>query len=152
VDVPELALAIEDFLAPFAGDAEVLGESAEQLDDLRDVVVVFAVFRTGLRVEEVVAGDEFEGLLVISLTISDSSPYTKTYHSSHAPHIRASTPLRAQNHLRRAVLSCLNVVCEMMAHPTRVTQIRNLHRYLLDTIALLYLFGLNVRCLAEIHV
>jgi hypothetical protein len=40
----------------------LFGEGAEQLDDLRDVVVVFAVFGAGLGVEEVVACDEFEGL------------------------------------------------------------------------------------------
>ena len=62
MDVAQLSLAIEDFLRPFTVEAEVAGESAKELDDLRDVVVVFAVFGTGLRVEEVVAGDEFEDL------------------------------------------------------------------------------------------
>ena len=39
-----------------------VAEGAEQLDDLRDVVVVFAVLCAGLWVEEVVASDELEGL------------------------------------------------------------------------------------------
>jgi hypothetical protein len=55
MDVAELAFAVEDLLRPFAGHAEGFGEGAEQLDDLRDVVVVFAVFGAGLGVEEVVA-------------------------------------------------------------------------------------------------
>lgn len=63
VDVPELALAVEDFLRPFARDAEGFGEGAEEFDDLRDVVVVFAVFGAGLRVEEVVACYQFEYLV-----------------------------------------------------------------------------------------
>ena len=57
VDVPEFALAVEDFLGPFAREAERFGEGAEELDDLGDVVVVFAVLGAGLRVEEVVACD-----------------------------------------------------------------------------------------------
>jgi hypothetical protein len=57
VDVAQLALSVENFLRPFAGYAEGFGEGAEQLDDLRDVVVVFAVFCAGLGVEEVVACD-----------------------------------------------------------------------------------------------
>ena len=67
VDIAQLALAVEDFLRPFAGDAEGFGESAEELDDLRDVVVVFAVFGARLRVEEVVACDEFEDLVFVSV-------------------------------------------------------------------------------------
>src|SRR5688500_2741122 len=42
--------------------AHGFGELAEQFDDLCDVVVVFAVFATGLRVEEIVAGNKFEDL------------------------------------------------------------------------------------------
>lgn len=55
VNITQLALSIEDLLAPFSGEAERFGEGTEQFDDLRDVVVVFAVFCAGLRVEEVVA-------------------------------------------------------------------------------------------------
>ena len=62
VDVPQLALAREDFLGPFPGQAEGAREGAQKLDDLRDVVVVFAVFGARLRVEEVVACYEFEDL------------------------------------------------------------------------------------------
>ena len=62
VDVAELAFAVEDFLRPFAADAQRFGERAQQLDDLCYVIVVFAVLCAGLRVEEVVACDKFEGL------------------------------------------------------------------------------------------
>ena len=73
VDVAELAFPVEDFLGPFAGEAEGAGERAEEFDDLRDVVVVFAVFRAGLGIEEVVACYEFEdlgwGLLVCGFVV-----------------------------------------------------------------------------------
>lgn len=55
MDVTQLALAVEDFLRPFSGETEGFGEGAEKLDDLSDVVVIFAVFGAGLRVEEVIA-------------------------------------------------------------------------------------------------
>ena len=57
VDIAELAFAVEDFLRPFAGDAEGFGEGAEEFDDLCNVIVFFAVFGARLRVEEVVACD-----------------------------------------------------------------------------------------------
>jgi len=44
VDIAQLALAVEDLLGPLAGLAERFGKGSEELDDLRDVVVVFAVF------------------------------------------------------------------------------------------------------------
>jgi hypothetical protein len=62
VDVAQLALAVEDLLRPLARQAQRLGEGPEQLDDLRDVVVVLAVLCARLGVEKVVAGDELEGL------------------------------------------------------------------------------------------
>lgn len=62
MDVAQLAFAVEDLLRPFPGQAEGAREGAQQLDYLRDVVVVFAVFRARLGVEEVVACDELEDL------------------------------------------------------------------------------------------
>ncbi len=62
VDVAQLSLAVEDLLRPLARQAERLGERPQQLDDLRDVVVVLAVLGARLRVEEVVARDELEYL------------------------------------------------------------------------------------------
>ena len=56
-DVAEFTLTAEDFLRPFPGKAEGAGERAKQLDDLGDVVVVFAVFGARLRVKEVVTCD-----------------------------------------------------------------------------------------------
>ena len=62
VDVAEFAFAIEDFLAPFSGETEGLGERTQKFYDLGDVVVVFAVFCSGLRIKQVVASDEFKDL------------------------------------------------------------------------------------------
>ena len=79
MDVSEFALAVEDFLGPFAGNGQAAGKGAEEFDDLRNVVVVFAVFGARLRVEEVVAGDEFEDLKKkklseVPLSSSDKEP------------------------------------------------------------------------------
>jgi hypothetical protein len=62
VDVTQLTFAVEDFLGPFAGHAKGFGEGAKELDDLGNVVIVFAVLGAGLGVEEVVARYEFEDL------------------------------------------------------------------------------------------
>ena len=63
VDVAEFAFAIEDFLRPFTGQTQRFGERAQQFDDLSDMVVVLAVLGAGLRVEEVVACNQFESLV-----------------------------------------------------------------------------------------
>lgn len=128
VDVAELAFAVEDFLRPLAADAQGFGESAEQLDDLCDVVVVFAIFGAGLGVEEVVACDEFEGLsrIVSRLSSIVMEVFKSTYHSSHTPDIRTGTPLRPKDYLWRAVLSCLNVICKVVSNPACITQIGDL--------------------------
>ena len=62
VDVAQFAFAAEDFLRPFTREAERARKGAEEFDDLRNVVVVFAVFGAGLGIEEVVARDEFKDL------------------------------------------------------------------------------------------
>lgn len=62
VDVTQLAFSVKDLLRPLAGQAEGLGEGAQQLDYLRDVIVVFSVLGARLRVKEVVASDELEHL------------------------------------------------------------------------------------------
>lgn len=60
--MPQFALAIEDLLAPFPREAHGLRERSEEFDDLSDVVVVFTVLRSRLRIEEIVASDEFKDL------------------------------------------------------------------------------------------
>lgn len=46
VDIAQFTLAVEDLVRPFAVHANGFGEWTEQLDDLRDVIVVLAVFRS----------------------------------------------------------------------------------------------------------
>ena len=55
MDVAQFTFAAEDLLRPFAREAEGARKGAEEFDDLRDVVVVLAVFGAGLGIEEVVA-------------------------------------------------------------------------------------------------
>lgn len=62
VNVPQLAFAVEDLLAPLAAKTERAREGAKQFDDLRNVVVVLAVFCARLRIEEVVARNQLKDL------------------------------------------------------------------------------------------
>lgn len=62
VDIAELALPIEDLLGPFAGQTQGLWEGAHKFYYLCNVVVVFAILGARLWIEEIVAGDELEGL------------------------------------------------------------------------------------------
>lgn len=48
------------------------------------------------------------------------------YHASHAPNVSAGTPFCSQYHLRRSILTGLDVVGEMVAHPACIAQIGNL--------------------------
>lgn len=67
VYITQLALAVEDFLRPFAAEAEGFGERTEKLNDLRNVIIVFAIFGTRLWIKEIVASNEFENLRLISI-------------------------------------------------------------------------------------
>lgn len=62
MNVPELALPVEYFLAPLAAEAQRAREGAEQFYDLRDVVVVLAILSARLGIEEVVARNQLEDL------------------------------------------------------------------------------------------
>lgn len=96
MDVAQLALAVEDLHGPFPRHAEVAREVAEELDDLCDVVVVFAVFGSGLWIEEVVAGDELEDLDDYSLASDPKmNKGERSYHASHAPDVCTGPPFRA---------------------------------------------------------
>jgi hypothetical protein len=136
VDIAQLALAVEDFLGPFAVGREGLGEGTEQLDDLSDVVVVFAIFGAGLGVEEVVAGYEFEDLwedlAEVPLGRLHRGLGVGTHHCSHAPDVGTSAPFGSEDDFWGSVLSGLNVIGEVVAHPAGIAQISNLHRYGLE--------------------
>jgi len=51
VNIPKLALPVEDLLRPFPAKTERFGEWAQQLNDLGDVIIVFPVFSARLRVK-----------------------------------------------------------------------------------------------------
>ena len=70
LNIAEFTLAVEDFLRPFPRETKVARERTEQLDDLGNVIIVFAVFCTGLRVKEVVTCDEFKDLVKQTSEIS----------------------------------------------------------------------------------
>ena len=62
VNVSEFALAGENFLRPLASHVKRPWECAQELNDLSDVVVIFAVLGARLGVEEIIASDQFENL------------------------------------------------------------------------------------------
>ena len=62
MDISQFALAGKDLLRPFTGYSHGLGERTEQFDDLRNVVIIFAVLRPRLRIEQVIARDQFKDL------------------------------------------------------------------------------------------
>ena len=51
-----------------------------------------------------------------------------SYHRRHAPDIGTCPPLGAQDDFWRAVLSGLDIVCEVMSHPTSVAKICDFDR------------------------
>ena len=62
VNIAQFAFTSEYFLRPLARHAKRAREGAEELDDLGDVVVIFAIFGAGLRIEEIIACYQFENL------------------------------------------------------------------------------------------
>lgn len=100
VDVAQLALPVEYLLRPLAGQAERLWKWPKQLYYLGYMIVIFAVFRTGLWIEKVVASNELENLRIYGLEIESKEanwlPLINhelvTYHGGHTPDIRASAP------------------------------------------------------------
>jgi hypothetical protein len=85
VDVSEVAFAVENLLRPLPADTEGFRKGAQKLDDLRDVVVVFTVFGPRLRVEKVVARDEFKNLPYTSEISSPFGTRLLRYLESNAP-------------------------------------------------------------------
>ena len=123
VDVAQLALAIEDFLRPLARETKRLGKGTEKLDDLRDVVIVFAVLGSRLGIEEIVAGDELEdlrGLLRQLGSTMGTQSARQTYHRCHAPDIGAGAPLCTKNDLGGSILAGLDIVGEVVVDPASV--------------------------------
>lgn len=50
----------------------------------------------------------------------------KAYHGSHAPDVGAGTPLGSEDDFRGAILTGLNVVGKVMAHPAGISQVSDL--------------------------
>lgn len=70
VDISKFAFTAEDFLGPLAGEAERTRKGTEELDNLCNVIVVFAVFGAGLGIKEVVTCDEFKDLYKCTRLVS----------------------------------------------------------------------------------
>lgn len=72
MDVTQFTFAVEYFLAPSPCKAKRFGKRAKKLDDLSDVIVVFAIFRSGLGIEKIVASDQLKNLLILMSVLSTS--------------------------------------------------------------------------------
>ena len=62
MDVTKIALAAENLMGPLAAEGQPPGELTQQLNDLGNVIIVFAVFGPRLGVEQIVTRDKFEDL------------------------------------------------------------------------------------------
>lgn len=70
MDVAKFALAAENLLRPLAAEAQRPWERTQKLNDLSNVIIVFAVFGPGLGVEQIVACDEFKDLCMCKSNVS----------------------------------------------------------------------------------
>ena len=62
-------------------------------------------------------------------TVVDLTDSKLSYHSRHAPNIGTCPPFGAQDDFWRAVLSGLDIICEVVSDPASVSKICNLDRY-----------------------
>ena len=59
-----------------------------------------------------------------------------TYHTCNAPDVRSSVPIATSNNgFWCPILTCLNILCEMLCWRCGITEIRNLHRYRRDDVS-----------------
>ena len=62
MNVSEFALSSEDLLRPFAVHVKLTRKGAEELDYLGNMVVIFSILSTRLRVKEVISCNQFKNL------------------------------------------------------------------------------------------
>jgi hypothetical protein len=77
-----------------------------------------------------------------------------THHSSHTPDVGTGAPLRPEDDFGRAVLSCLNVVCEVVSNPACITQIGDFDGNDIDAFGFVFVEffrGLDVCGLTQVH-
>lgn len=65
----------------------------------------------------------------------------RAYHSRHTPDIGTGAPFGTQNHLRRPVLSGLNIISKVMVDPAGISKIRNLDT---DNFESMWILGLSL--------
>lgn len=112
-DVAQFALLVEVVARLLAGVDDRLGNVAQQLDDVRQMVLVARVPVARVRLEQVVAGRQLEG------------------HAGDAPHVGRGAVAGADQHLQRPVLARLYVLGEVLVRPAGVAQVRHLDAHLL---------------------
>ena len=124
---------VEEIGAILARECDTLGKLAHQLHNLRYVIVVLAISRAGCGVKQVIAASEqledldrrrhrvsrLLGRGRIRAMKRDDETDNTTHDASHAPNIRAGPPSRTKDDLGTSVLSCLDIVREMMLDPRR---------------------------------
>lgn len=62
VYVSKFALSIEDLLGPLPRQTEGFWECSQKFDDLGNVIIILAILGAGLRVKQIVTGDQFKNL------------------------------------------------------------------------------------------
>ncbi|GMR43376.1 hypothetical protein PMAYCL1PPCAC_13571 [Pristionchus mayeri] len=108
VDVQQLAYLVEEVPPVGALLVDSGRDRPEQLDDVRQMIVVPRVVRTLVWLEEVVARGQLEG------------------HARSAPNVGRRPVASADEHLQGSVLPRLDVLREVVVRPAGVAQISNL--------------------------
>lgn len=108
--MPQLSPAVEVLGRVFPGEGKVPRARAKQLDHQRHVVFISRVVLPTVRVKEEIPRRKLED------------------HASKAPHIRRGVIIRANHDLGAPVLPRLNIVREVLFHPTGIAEIRNFEK------------------------
>ena len=109
-DAVEIAVGIKKVSRIVALLQHGAWERANQLDDLRHVVVVLGVRLPASRIEQVVACQQLK------------------HKARKRPQVCAGAPMVAQQHFGRPVLACLDLVREVVVHPAGIAQVCDFDR------------------------
>lgn len=102
---------------------------SQQFQDLRHMIVVLIIFSRRLRVKQVISSQQLKELPQLHQLSHQTGKLMATHQARCGPDVDTRIPPRSEENFWTSILSRLNIVCEMMVHPTCVAEIGNLDRY-----------------------